>query len=410
MTPVEPPAMSRDPGAPESMRKIVEQVGTVVKEKTGWNVIPIPEIILDPNEGNTYGLMAVWLVTNDRDEITYMFAPDVRYNDTKGVFPSLRLFGYPSATRRYKIAVGKSTTKDENYDFTFADRGLLDGQAFFLAEVAYERDSTERFYGFGDDSPESGESNYTSAQFLSDFEAGVWVVPGVNLSYRMRIRRFEVQRGQVDSLPFIATAHPGIRTRGLDPGVYWQHRLAATYDTRDSIDMPTEGSYATVYVDGADRHVGSATSFGAFGVSGKSFFPFRGERRNPVLALRAELDYVEGGSDTPFWLMSSLGGRRLLRGYGGDRFIDFNRSLLGAELRTRVYQRKLFGVNAELELAPFVETGRVFHRLDESPLRNPRWVGGLGFRFLVRPQVVAFVDVGYGGEGKAVFTGIDYPF
>src|SRR5262245_27070068 len=67
------------------------------------DVIPIPEIILDPNEGNTYGLMGVWLLTDEKDEIKYMIAPDVRWNETKGTFPSFRLFGYPSATRRYTI-------------------------------------------------------------------------------------------------------------------------------------------------------------------------------------------------------------------------------------------------------------------------------------------------------------------
>src|ERR1044072_4292997 len=106
----------------------------------------------------------------------------------------------------------------------------------------------------------------------------------------MRIRRFAVQRGQVDSIPFIATEHPDVRTRGLEPGVYWQHRLALTYDTRASIGTPTERTYGNFYVDGADRHVGSATSFVAFGLEGKQFVPFRGERRNPILALRAQLD------------------------------------------------------------------------------------------------------------------------
>jgi outer membrane protein assembly factor BamA len=339
-----------------------------------------------------------------------MFAPDIRYNETKGVFPNLRLFAYPTPTRRYHVAIGKSTTKDENYEIDFEDRGLLGGAAFLEGAVSYERDSTERFWGFGNDSDEDAESNYTSANFLADILPGYWVLPSAHVSYRMRIRRFEVQSGQVDDIPFIATEHPEVRTRGLDTAVYWQHRLALTYDTRDSLDMPTRGAFGTLYVDGADRHVGSATSFVAFGIEGKAFVPFRGERRNPILALRGQLDWLEGGTDTPFWLQNSLGGRRRLRGFGGDRFIDFNRSLVGAELRTRVYERKLFGVKAELELAPFVETGQVFRHLDDSPVDDLHWVGGLGFRFLVRPQVVAFVDVGYGGEGSSVFTGIDYPF
>src|SRR5439155_8420742 len=52
--------------------------------------IPIPEIITDPNEGNTGGLLGVVLFLDEKDEIRYMLAPDVRYNRTKGVFPTFR--------------------------------------------------------------------------------------------------------------------------------------------------------------------------------------------------------------------------------------------------------------------------------------------------------------------------------
>lgn len=372
--------------------------------------IPIPEIIIDPNEGNTYGLMAVWLLTDENDEIRYMIAPDVRWNETKGVFPNFRVFGYPTKTRRYSVLLGKSTTRDENYEVEFAERGLLDEKGFVLAKFLYERDSTERFYGFGNDTDEDRESNYTGEDLYADVQPGYWVLPSVNVSYRMRIRRYNVQPGQVDSVPFITEEHPEVIGRGRESGVYWQHRLAIAYDTRDSIDMPTRGMLLGGYVDGADRHVGSHSSFVAYGFEWRNFVPFRGERRNPVLATRALVDYLQGGPDTPFWLRNSLGGRRALRGFGGDRFTDFNRSLLSAELRTRVYERRLFGVNGELELAPFVEAGQVFRHLDDSPVSDLHVVGGLGIRALVRPQIVAFVDIGYGAEGDAVFTGIDYPF
>jgi hypothetical protein len=129
-----------------------------------------------------------------------MFAPDVRHNETKGALrpPPVRLLRRRRGATR---SLGKSTTKDENYELEFTDRGLLGGRAFVEAEVGYERDSTERFYGFGNDSDEDAESNYTSQNFLADVVPGYWVLPAVNVSYRMRIRRFDVQRGQVDSIP-----------------------------------------------------------------------------------------------------------------------------------------------------------------------------------------------------------------
>src|SRR5262249_18699727 len=87
-----------------------------------------------------------------------------------------------------------------------------------------------------------------------------------------------------------------------------------------------------------------------------------------------------------------------------------NRSIGSAELRTNVYQRRLFGVKAELELAPFVDAGQVFKDVHTSPINDLHWDYGLGFRGIVRPQIVAFVDVAEGSEGLKVITGVDSPF
>src|SRR3989441_8880396 len=134
--------------------------------------IPIPEIITDPNEGNTGGLLGVVLFLDEKDEIRYMLAPDVRYNRTKGVFPTFRFFAYPTPPRRWSVLVGQSTTKDDDYELEFSDRGYWEGRAFVLASFVHERDSTDRFFGFGNDTrsdanrlpergPLGGESNYT---------------------------------------------------------------------------------------------------------------------------------------------------------------------------------------------------------------------------------------------------------
>jgi outer membrane protein assembly factor BamA len=373
-----------------------------------FSVIPIPEIVTDPNEGNTIGLLGVALFTDEQDHIRYMLAPDAAYNPTKGFFPTFRFFGYPTDTRRYSLVLGKSTTRDEDYELTYEDRGLWEGRAFLLANALHERDSTARFYGFGNQSHPLFESNYTDNDTVAQVTPGVWLLPSVNLSYRMRIRRFSVEPGQVSGIPFIGREHPETRNRGLEGGVYWAHQAALTYDSRDDIDIPTHGALATAYTEAADRRLGSSTSFVKFGLEWRDFIPLH--NGNPILALRLLSNYVDGAKDTPFWEMSSLGGRRTLRAFGSDRFIDFNRALGGAELRTRVWQRRLFGVNAELEVAPFFEAGQVFPHVTDSPVSNLHVAYGLGFRGVVRPQVVGFVDVGRGAEGTAIFTGVNYPF
>jgi len=383
-------------------------VGSGTRALSTTSFIPIPEIIADPNEGNTFGFLGVFLFLDDKDDIKYMLAPDIQYNKTKGVFPNLRLSGYPSPTRRYSVIIGKSTTRDEDYELEFSGRGYWDGRAFLSGSFVRERDSTERFFGFGNESPESAESNYTESNTVAEVTPGVWILPRTNLTYRMLIRRTSLQNGQVTSVPSIFALHPAAVNRSPEPGLYWAHRAAITYDSRDDIDVPSRGALAVTYVEAADRHLGSSTSFVKFGSEWRDFIPLRQD--NPVLALRLLADYVSGESDTPFWEQSQLGGRRTLRGFGSQRFVDFNRSLGSAELRTRVWQHPLFGVKAELEVAPFTEAGQVFHHVLDSPVSDLHFVYGVGFRAVVRPQIVGFVDIGRSVEGTDVFTGINYPF
>ena len=47
--------------------------------------IPLPEILTDPNEGNTYGFLPVVLFLDEQKIIKYILAPDVRYNHITGV-------------------------------------------------------------------------------------------------------------------------------------------------------------------------------------------------------------------------------------------------------------------------------------------------------------------------------------
>ena len=66
--------------------------------------------------------------------------------------------------------------------------------------------------------------------------------------------------------------------------------------------------------------------------------------------------------------------------------------------------------HVDLEVAPFVDLGQVFGRTSTFPIERIHTVGGVGFRAIARPSVVGYVDVGYGSEGAAVFTGLNYPF
>jgi hypothetical protein len=136
-----------------------------------------------------------------------------------------------------------------------------------------------------------------------------------------------------------------------------------------------------------------------------------------TLAGHLAVRYMPVGKEAPFWALSRLGGdrnlvgfRQALRGFGEGRFIDNNLFAANVELRSRVFALDLFATHVALELAPFFDVGRVFPTLSTNPFRQLHPVGGLGFRGVAAPFVVGYVDVGYGSEGFAVFSGINYPF
>jgi hypothetical protein len=126
---------------------------------------------------------------------------------------------------------------------------------------------------------------------------------------------------------------------------------------------------------------------------------------------------MPSGNEAPYWAMGRLGGepsflydQETLRGFGAGRFIDNNLSVGNFELRARVFELTIMNTPGILELAPFFEAGRVFHEMSGDPFESLHPVGGIGFRGIAEPFVVGFVDVGWGGEGAAVFAGINYPF
>ena len=139
----------------------------------------------------------------------------------------------------------------------------------------------------------------------------------------------------------------------------------------------------------------------------KKLFP--SESKRAILIVRADLQATIG-DQVPFFEQSSLGGQNNLRGYGVDRFIDKNLVALSIEERIHMMRTKIAGVTADFEIAPFLDTGQVFNDYKDVTFKNYRMTPGIGFRGIVRPNVVGRVDYGYSREGGAVFAGLDFPY
>jgi len=151
------------------------------------------------------------------------------------------------------------------------------------------------------------------------------------------------------------------------------------------------------------------------GIDGRGFWPVS---QDSTLAAHMALRYLVGGSNNaPFWALSTLGGEQSeiageqpLRGFGAGRFTDRDSFSTTVEWRHRVLSFDAVSSHVDVEVAPFIDAGRVFSQGGVLPVDQLHHVIGVGFRGIARPFVVGYVDIGYGSEGSAIFTGLNYPF
>jgi hypothetical protein len=374
--------------------------------------IPIPEIATDPNTGTTLGVLPVMLFTDAEHEIRRILAPDINHNPNLGTGGTLRLFAYPSEDTQWYVTAGGSQVIARGVEGFYTTGVTRQQQWSLTGRILYDQDPTQRFFGIGNGSKLGDQTNYTLNQKYVETRFGLNFSPTLQVAIDIRPRFVKIESGAFPALPFTGSRFPTLDGVGSEHELGTQ--LLLSYDTRDSIAIPTHGGQIAAFAGLVDEHLLSSVSYRFFGVEGRDYRRI-GDRL--TLASHIALRYMPGSGSIPFWALSRLGGdrsilgdRQPLRGYGEGRFVDRNLFVANVELRSRVIETTLFTTHVTFELAPFVDVGRVFAHMDDNPLSYLHAAGGLGFRAMAKPFIVGYVDVGYGNEGVAVFSGVDYPF
>jgi len=373
--------------------------------------VPIPVITTDPNSGTTVGVLPTWLVEDEERRIDRIIAPDIQHNTYFGWGAHGRLLDYPSDEVQWSAVVGVSEHVQRKIDLEYENGRLRDTRWSFTASLLYIRDGTPHFYGIGNNTPQSAATNYTTDQKLAAAQIGLNFTQAWQLLYTLRLQQVDVLPGTLPGIPSVQTVY-GADLLGTTRELL--NRLAIVYDTRNDLTVPSLGMRWFVYGGIATHGAFGPVQYSEGGLDGSVFWPIS---RATVLATHVALRYLPSVEQAAFWQLSSVGGDRSflggpqpLRGFGAGRFTDRDSSSFTAELRQRVVNIGIFRTRVELELAPFFELGKVFERASNSPVSHLHPVYGIGFRGIARPFVVGYVDVGYGQEGAAVFTGINYPF
>lgn len=366
-------------------------------------IVPLAVWATDPNQGDTWGAMPVFVrVCPDDRHTAWVLAPSITWNSVIRLTGTVRWYLYPRPDETITVIASASTRI--NYKLVASWQRLPVETGAFTEEamLRIERNAFARFFGLGFATQDRDETSYTAGRMLLTARHGLNLGGHVNLGVIAGLERDGVEDEGVRGLPLAPDVYPGV------PGMAgasqaWQG-VDLRYDDRAGLDYAERGvrldGWAAV-VEGIER----SPSYVRGGVEGRVIVP-----ELPWLSGAARALWTAvSASDAPFYQQSSLGGSFLLRGFQEGRFVARQAWTVEAEQRIRLRRTQFFGVVADWRLDPFVAAGQVFDRAGDMVAR-PELAAGVGLRAFVHPNLVGRIDLASGGEGLKVYVEIGYPY
>jgi outer membrane protein assembly factor BamA len=162
------------------------------------------------------------------------------------------------------------------------------------------------------------------------------------------------------------------------------------YDLRDNPRYARTGTFlGAKFSNYRDRH-SDLYHFRLWQFDLQHYFPLGNEYRTVVFHGNVKMSDVGVNDRMPFYYMPDLGGGERLRGFRERRFRDTNAVL--AQIEYRWYASWF------LDMAVFVDAGKVAPRRSEINFRDWEYAGGVGFRVHTKSKFIYRIDVALSRE------------
>lgn len=377
--------------------------------------IPLPLYATVPNEGSTYGVMPVFLrtaesgsgsgsdATSGTGGIYAIIAPSVSWNSAAGVGATFRYYRYFDPVRSGSLIAALAQHIDRTLWLQYNDIRRVPRDTTEDLNFLVRRNLFYRFFGFGPDSAQQGESSYTRTTAIASGRWGYNITRDINVGPLLEVRADRPEEHAIFGLPALQVLYPTVP--GLNGAALVREGVSVRFDTREQGDFTPTGLASELSLSIAEGIIG-VSAFGQIMWITRALYA---EKPYLQLAARAYWRQILGGnSSIPFYYQPSLGGDVLLRGYNEDRFFDRGAWEIDVEQRIRLLQIHLFDVISDWRVDPFVAVGQVYD--NGAIFSRVRITGGLGFRIWVHPNVLGRVDLAYSDEGFRAYVVLGYPF
>lgn len=313
------------------------------------------------------------------------YSPETSFALGGALIFTQRLSGDPDVKPSNAIISGYYSAK-HSYDIFVNPEFYLEEDRYYLGITFDYWRYVDKFWGIGNDSPDSDNVGYIRKIIWFNVEFDVSVVGPlkVGLNYDLNYTTIEDKQTNPYLLAGSVTGSDGGTSSGLG--------LVLFADTRNGAFAPTAGGFYKVSMLNTFSWLGSTFAFTRWIADFRHYF----QLMDP-LVLAAQF-YASGvAGSPPFYMYPALGGDNAMRGYYEGRYRDKYYLAIQGELRLQLSRR--WGLVGWAGMGDVAGTVGSF-RLDSF---KPTY--GLGVRFALDPREALNVraDFAYGKDTNGMY-------
>ena len=387
---------------------LARALNTITINTINGPIIPFPVVDSSKDLGPSYGFMPVIaLRRKTTGELKSVIAPSVTYNENLRTTLTYRHYIFPDEQRYFILRASKSERVEQELMAYYYTPQLFSTRMRLSMEVKHWVTGKPSFYGIGINSDSADKANYalkiTGEEFILDIPLINHLFINFNNSFfTKQIGRGPVNNGQVRELFPAAYAEASL------PHSFHTNRVSLVYDDTDHPFLPKIGTYASVSALYSNKKLGSDFEYRTYAFQAKNYYNYKEEGRF-VTAVHYLLQF-QRGETPPFYALPQLGESTGLRMAGDGRFTDRGKFVFTIEERITLSKTPFMKFISETEIAPFLDVGTVFPKPTDFNLSTLKVAPGISARLVIRPQMVATVDLAYGSEGTNAIIRVGYPF
>lgn len=357
------------------------------------------------------------------------------------------LFAYTPYRHRFYIQAYVTTGGYQQHILSYDGVFIGDSPYRIRAVLTYERNTNANYFGNGTATlmnlvyrntsyatydqavqaagPKYFHYGYDRPQGQVLLERNFWggrmrALYGINAQYEA-VRRYDPAAPSAPTTKLGADCASNLAT-GCNGGWNNTLRAGAAFDTRDFDPDPNSGVFVDSNGHWSAKGFGSTANYLRWTTGARAYvspFPRLAEvvvagrvlysvqsARVPFFAM--DTLAMAGGTDDPTD-QTGLGGERTIRGYRQDRFIGRVATAANLEVRWTFVHFALLKQHFSLQIAPFVDTGRVFDRVDWS-FADWKTAGGAGLRVGWNRSTIIMFDFGASREDTGFYIDFGMPF